>query len=52
MVNNYITNNIFAVFYILLQKIFDKVLVVGKYAVLIKQDVKNMFQNIFIISYI
>lgn len=46
LVNNEIVSQALTISYTLLQQIFDKVLGAEKHAVLLKQDVKDVFQNI------
>lgn len=48
LINDHITKKAFILLYTSLQKIFDKVIAVGRHAVLIKQDVKDAFQTIFV----
>lgn len=50
-INNHITNKMFFISYIFLQKFFIKTLTSEKCSLLIKHNVKNSFQNIFINSY-
>lgn len=51
LVNDHNADEISALSYILLQKIFTKVLTAGRHIVLMKQDVKDTFHNIPVVSY-
>lgn len=49
LINNYIISEISTFFYLFFQNVFIKIVYIKKYAILIKQNIKKIICNIFIV---
>lgn len=52
LINNYIIAKFLTLFYSLMKNIFARIVTIEKHAIFIKQDIKDLFCNIFVVSQI